>query len=55
MNKESTAYRMERAFLKLVFREVNEVLNPRKYFNVPKYRKTLWPPKNISNHAYKIT
>lgn len=55
MNKDSVAFRMERAFLKLVFREVNEVLNPRKYANIPKYRKSLWIPKNISNRAYKVT
>lgn len=50
-----TATRMERAFLKLVFREINEVQNPRKYYDIPKYRKSLWVPKNISNHAYKVT
>lgn len=54
MNSQSTAYRMERAFLKLVFREINEVQNPRKYANIPPYRKTMWEPKNISNHSYKI-
>lgn len=55
MNKDSVAWRMERAFLKLVFREINEVQNPRKYLNIPKYRKSLWIPKNISNRAYKVT
>jgi hypothetical protein len=55
MTQESVVYRMERAFLKLVFQEINEVQNPRKYANIPKYRKTLWIPKNISNRAYKVS
>lgn len=55
MDCDSTAFRMERAFLKLVFREINEVQNPRKYANIPPYRKTLWVPKNISNRTYKVS
>lgn len=43
----STAYRMERAFLSLVFREIDCVQNPLKAKGFIPYRATMWRPKNI--------
>lgn len=47
MDPQTTAYRMERAFLTLVFREINHIQTPLKAKGGIPYRSTMWRPKNI--------
>lgn len=41
------SYRMERAFLALVFKEIDATQNPLKEKGPIPYRSTMWRPKNI--------